>query len=94
VQGDDDRLLPELYPPSPEQSMSGYYGASVRAALRLVRVAPRGWPGAPRLVAQILLALAGIAFVLAAWVFTTGVLIVSAGGSAIAGGSGRPGGPR
>jgi hypothetical protein len=76
------------FPPNPEESMSGYYGESVRAARRLVRLVPRGWPPPLRITAQIVLGLVGVAFVTAAWIFTTVVLLISNVGGAMGGGSG------
>jgi hypothetical protein len=86
---DDDRLLPELYPPSPEQSMSGYYGQATRAAIRAVRAVPRGWPQPLRLILQVLVGIVAGVLVVAAWVCTTVLLIISNLGN----GSRRAGGP-
>jgi hypothetical protein len=68
--------------------MSGYYGESVRAARRLVRLVPRGWPAPLRIAAQTVLAVVGVAFVTVAWIFTTVVLLISNIGG------GRGGNPR
>jgi hypothetical protein len=79
----DDLGQPGQFPPSPEQSMSGYYGGSVRTALRLVRAVPRGWPPPLRITAQIPVALVGAAMVLVAWVLTTVVVLASNAGGAL-----------
>jgi hypothetical protein len=74
---DDDRLLPGLYPPSSEQSMSGYYGQALRAAVRAVRAVPRAWPRPVRTIVQILVGVVTGVLVVAAWICTTLLLIVS-----------------
>jgi len=84
-----DPVSPGPFTPSPEQSMSGYYPAAVRGARNLVRLVPSGWPPPFRILARTVLVLVGIAFVLAAWVGITVILLVSAGASAMGrGGSG------
>jgi hypothetical protein len=67
--------------------MSGYYGASIRGAKRIVRIVPRAWPAPLRLALQAVLVVVGIAFVLCSWAFTTAVLIVSNAGNAMGRGS-------
>lgn len=61
--------------------MSGYYGASIRGAVRLVRVVPRAWPAPLRVLAEILLALVGVAFVIASWLCVTAILIIGNAGT-------------
>jgi hypothetical protein len=77
------------FPPSPEQSMSGYYGSSIRGARNLVRLVPGGWPPPLRITAKILLAIVGVAFVTAAWLFTTVILLMTSAAGAMGRGSGN-----
>jgi hypothetical protein len=81
----DDLGRPGRFPPCPETATSGYYGASIRTAGRLVRSVPHGWPSLVRRPLQILLALVAAVFVLFAWILATIMLLVSSlGGSASA----------
>ena len=70
--------------------MSGYYGASIRGAERLVRIVPCVWPLPLRIVLQAVLVVVGVAFVLVAWACTTAILIISNAGSAMGRGSNVP----
>jgi hypothetical protein len=82
----DDLGQPGRFPPGPETATSGYYGASLHAAGRLVRGVPAGWPMPLRRVLQVPLALVAVVFVVLAWMLATVMLLVSSigGGSASA----------
>jgi hypothetical protein len=81
----DDLGQPGRFPPGPETATSGYYGASIRIAGRLVRSVPAGWPRPLRLLVQVPLALIAVVFVLLAWVLATVMLLLSS-----IGGGGSP----
>jgi hypothetical protein len=70
--------------------MSGYYGAAIRAARHLMRLVPTGWPPPIRIIAKVLLAIVGVAFVTVAWIFTTALLLITNIGGALGRGSGNP----
>jgi len=76
----DDLGQPGRFQSAPEESISGYYGAALRAARSLVRWVPDSWPKAARRLVQIPLFVLAVVFVLVAWVFATLIALMSAFG--------------
>ena len=78
IDGVDDLGQPGRFQSAPEESISGYYGAALRASRSIVRWVPAGWPTPARRLVQIPLFVLAVVFVLVAWVFATLIALISA----------------